>query len=344
MSDVFLRQLGVTSIDAWLGVGSGTHGAQTARVLESFERYLMNLNAEGAVAGVVVVGDVNSTLAAALAAAKLGIPVAHVEAGLRSGDRRMPEEINRVATDAIADLLLVSEPSGIVNLQQEGIAAGRIVYTGNVMLDTLVSHLESARNVDMPGRLGLKQGGFALATLHRPNNVDDPAQLGRVVRFLKRVGALLPVVFPVHPRTRSRLQEHGMWGDLQSDAKVVVMAPLGYVENLSLMAGARVVLTDSGGIQEETTYLDIPCLTLRSNTERPVTLTHGTNTLVGGDLDRALGIVEQVVSGTYKSGRPIVGWDGCAAERIVAALIEAWKPRHPVAGRKAESRFASAVS
>lgn len=322
MSDVFLKQLGIVKIDAYLGVGSGTHGAQTAGVLESFERYL--LDASRSVVGVVVVGDVNSTMAAALAAVKLGIPVAHVEAGLRSGDRTMPEEINRVVTDAVADLLLVSEPSGLMNLSREGVPTHKIVYTGNVMLDTLAAHLPAARRLGMANRFGTAPKRFALVTLHRPNNVDEPARLGRVVRFLKQVGASLPVIFPVHPRTRARLQEHGLWDDLQSDARVVVTAPLGYQENLSLIADARLVLTDSGGIQEETTYLGVPCVTLRTTTERPVTVTHGTNTLVGDNLDYAMQLVVQVLSGGYKTGKPIDGWDGCAAERIVKALLHAW--------------------
>jgi UDP-N-acetylglucosamine 2-epimerase (non-hydrolysing) len=334
MSDVFLRQLGVTGIDAFLEAGSGSHAVQTARVLESFERYLMEVRQQ--VRGTVVVGDVNSTLAAALAAVKLGIPVAHIEAGLRSGDRTMPEEINRILTDAMAELLLVSEPSGLENLKREGITGHKVVYTGNVMLDTLAAHLPAARDRDMAGRLGFKPGAFALATLHRPNNVDGQVQLGRVVRFLKRVGAVLPVIFPVHPRTRARLQEYGLWGDLQSDGHVLAMAPLGYEENLSLMAGARVVLTDSGGIQEETTYLGVPCLTLRPNTERPVTVTHGTNMLVGEDLDLAERLIERIRAGHYKTAKPIDGWDGKAAERIVSALIRAWGSSGTPGGVRAE--------
>jgi UDP-N-acetylglucosamine 2-epimerase (non-hydrolysing) len=269
-----------------------------------------------------VVGDVNSTMACTLAAAKLGIPVAHVEAGLRSFDRSMPEEINRVVTDALADLLLVSEPAGEENLRREGVADGRIRYVGNVMIDTLVRELPAARALGVPASLGLAPSGYAYVTLHRPSNVDDPRRLGRVVEMLRALGGRLPVVFPVHPRTRERLRAAGLEAALAGAPGVRALEPLGYRESLGLMAGARLVLTDSGGVQEETTHLGVPCLTLRPNTERPVTVSLGTNTVVGEEIERVLPLVEEVLAGRGRKGRPIPGWDGHAAERVAAALAE----------------------
>jgi UDP-N-acetylglucosamine 2-epimerase (non-hydrolysing) len=275
LSDVFFAQLGIRKPDAHLEAGSGTHGQQTAKVLEAFEAFLLKSSPRPD--AVMVVGDVNSTIAAALAAAKLGIRVVHLEAGLRSFDRAMPEEINRLATDAISDLLLVSEPEGEVNLRREGVPPERVRYVGNVMIDTLAHHLEAARA--RPARVPVD---YALVTLHRPSNVDARESLTAVAEFLASIAARIRVVFPVHPRTRARLEEFGLFAGLEA-AGVVILGPQGYIENLGLMAGARMVLTDSGGIQEETSYLGLPCLTLRENTERPSTVTHGTNTLVGRD-------------------------------------------------------------
>jgi UDP-N-acetylglucosamine 2-epimerase (non-hydrolysing) len=327
MSDVFFQQLGIRTPDVCLNVGSGTHGAQTARVLAAFEAYLLERATRPL--GVIVVGDVNSTVACALASVKLGIPVAHVEAGLRSFDRMMPEEINRVVTDAIADLLLVSEPSGEVNLAREGVPADRVRFVGNVMIDTLVDQLPQAVALDMPARLGVADGGYALVTLHRPSNVDDPRRLGELVHFLETVADRLFVVFPVHPRTRGRLEAFGLAPRLARVARVRTLAPLGYRETLGLMARARVVVTDSGGMQEEASYLGVPCLTLRPNTERPVTVTHGTNTIVGDDLGLADKLVDDVLEGRYKSGGPIERWDGRAAQRIADAIAETWLAAAP---------------
>lgn len=322
MSEIFFRQLGIREPDVHLQVGSGTHGAQTARVMISFEEYLLSLPKPPA--GVVVVGDVNSTMATALVAVKLGIPVAHVEAGLRSFDRRMPEEINRLVTDAVADLLLVSEPDGLRNLANEGIDESKIRYVGNVMIDTLVHQLAEARTLDTGEALGLSEGGYALITLHRPSNVDTAERLADVVDFLRRLGAELPAVFPVHPRTANKLKEFGLRARLEDAPGIHLLEPLGYRENLGLMQGARLVITDSGGIQEETTFLGVPCVTLRPSTERPVTVTEGTNTVVGEDLERAWQVVSDILAGRYKSGQKVDGWDGRAAERVVDALIEAW--------------------
>jgi UDP-N-acetylglucosamine 2-epimerase (non-hydrolysing) len=320
LSQVFFDQLGIPAPDVHLGAGSGAHGAQTAKILAAFEAYL--LAADPRPAGVVVVGDVNSTLAASLAAVKLGIRVAHVEAGLRSFDRTMPEEINRILTDAIADLLLVSEPSGEVNLRREGIQPERIRLVGNVMIDTLVHELSAARALDVPRAMGLAARPFVLVTLHRPSNVDAKESLERLVSFLGRLSGELDVVFPAHPRTRGRLEQHGLLERVQSCRGIRLVEPLGYRENLGLMAAARLAITDSGGIQEETSFLGVPCLTLRPNTERPVTVTDGTNTIVGADLARAEALVADVLGVRYKTGRPIALWDGHAAERVVEALLD----------------------
>ncbi|MEZ4393391.1 MAG: UDP-N-acetylglucosamine 2-epimerase (non-hydrolyzing) [Polyangiales bacterium] len=322
MSGVFFEELGIPAPDAHLNVGSGTHGAQTARVLEGFEAWLLERG--GAVRGVVVVGDVNSTMACTLAAAKLGVPVAHVEAGLRSFDRAMPEEINRMVTDSIADLLLPSEPAGVENLAREGVAASRVEFVGNTMIDTLAHQLPHARSLGVPASLGLSPGGYALVTLHRPSNVDAPARLAELVALLDRVSQRAPVVFPAHPRTRARLESAGLLDALRASGRVRLLEPLAYRQNLGLMADARLVLTDSGGIQEETTYLGVPCLTLRGNTERPVTVERGTNTLVGDDLALAERLVNEVLEGRYKAGGAIEGWDGRAAERVIKVLTERW--------------------
>jgi UDP-N-acetylglucosamine 2-epimerase (non-hydrolysing) len=322
MSAIFFEQLGIPTPTVHLGVGSGTHGQQTARILAAFEEHLMR--APEPSRGVIVVGDVNSTMAAALAAVKLGIPVAHVEAGLRSFDRSMPEEINRVVTDAVSDVLLVSEPSGMANLAREGAAPERIHYVGNVMIDSLVHCLEAARSLRMAERLGRARNGYAYVTLHRPSNVDAPEKLRRLVGFLGSVAKRLPVVFPLHPRTKQRLAEQGLTRALTANTGVNLVEAQGYLESLALMTGSRLAITDSGGVQEETSFLGIPCLTLRPNTERPATVTQGTNTVVADDLDGALGLVAAILDGRYKKGGSIEGWDGAAAGRIVTVLAKAW--------------------
>ena len=310
MSGIFFQQLQLPAPDVHLQVGSGPHGAQTGAIMQSLEAYILSLPRRPR--AVVVVGDVNSTMAATLVAAKLVIPVAHVEAGLRSLDRTMPEEINRVVTDALADLLLVSEPSGLDHLQAEGVAPDRVVYVGNVMIDSLVDQLPFARDLSMASRIDVAPNAYALVTLLRPSNVDAPGRLEALSEFLRTLSSHMPVVFPVHPRTRARLDGAGLLHD-----SVQLIDPLGYREFLSLLDTARVVVTDSGGLQEETSYLGIPCITLRKNTERPVTITRGTNQLVGDDLDKAL---LSALSAVRRSAPNIDGWDGLAAARIVAAL------------------------
>lgn len=321
MSSVFFEQLGIQQPDVCLDAGSGAHGSQTGRIMTAFEEYLL---ASPTPAGVVVVGDVNSTLACALVSVKLGIPVAHVEAGLRSFDRSMPEEINRVVTDAVSDLLFVSEPSGETNLAREGIAPERVRFVGNVMIDSVVYELAASQALDLPRRLNLPPKAFALVTLHRPSNVDIPEQLHRIVEFLMELSSRMTVVFPVHPRTGARLVEFGLLKCLQRSG-IRQLEPLGYREMLALMEQAQFVVTDSGGVQEETTYLGVPCVTLRSSTERPITITQGTNTVVGSDFELARRVIAEIDASTYKSGRPVDGWDGRAATRIADALIQSWQ-------------------
>lgn len=320
MSDVFFRQLRIPAPFVHLGVGSGSQGTQTARILVAFEELL--LSHDPSRAAVVVVGDVNSTMACTLAAAKLRVPVAHVEAGLRSFDRAMPEEINRVVTDAVADLLLVSEESGEMNLRREGIPDSRIRMVGNVMIDTLMAELDTARATATWSKYGLPDRGYVYVTLHRPSNVDDGERLRQILEVLNEIARSLPVLFPIHPRTRARIEEFKLATLMGSG--IIVTEPLGYHESVSLVDRARLVLTDSGGIQEESSVLGIPCLTLRANTERPATVVYGTNTIAGDDPQKVLPLVNEILSGRLQKGGPIPMWDGHAAERVVAALVEAW--------------------
>lgn len=315
MSEVFFRQLRIPTPDVELGIGSGTHGRQTGAMLAAVEQVLVERQPNW----VLVYGDTNSTLAGALAAAKLGIPVAHVEAGLRSFYRAMPEEINRVVTDSISDVLLVSEASGMENLRREGIAAEKTFFVGNVMIDSLVRFLEAARGLTLTADWGLEPSGYALVTMHRPSNVDDEVRLGLIVDTLERVAEGLPVVFPAHPRTVNRLKAAGLHERLASAGAVRLTQPLGYLEFLHLMDRAAVVLTDSGGIQEETTYLGVPCLTVRENTERPVTVEMGTNRLVALDPGRIPGLVAELNGRRPQASVPPL-WDGHAAARIVDVL------------------------
>ena len=328
MSDVFLREFELGRPHANLEVGSGSHGAQTARILERYEAHLVASRP----AACVVFGDVNSTVACALAAVKLGVPVVHVEAGLRSFDRTMPEEINRLLTDAIADLLLVSEPSGIANLLREGVSKAKVRHVGNIMIDTLLKTLPAAQAANAHVRFGMAPKGYGLVTLHRPSNVDDPERLGALLTLVRELSATLPLVFPVHPRTRAAAVKAGLGGLLDGSPRLRCVEPLPYLDNLSLMAGSRVVFTDSGGMQEETTALDVPCLTLRENTERPITLELGTSRLVGNDPGRIRQAFGEVMDGRWPHARPIPLWDGRTAGRIAGELARLL--RAPIPGEE----------
>lgn len=321
MSDLFFRQLGIPEPDVNLGVGGGSHAAQTAAIMTAFEPVFLEHKPDA----VLVVGDVNSTIACGLVAVKLGAKLIHVEAGLRSFDRTMPEEINRLLTDSISDLLFCSEQSGVDNLRKEGIPAERIHFVGNVMIDTLLQHRERALALPVLADFGLSRGGYAVVTLHRPSNVDTPAALRAVMEVLGHAQQRLPVIFPIHPRTRKNLASFGLENRLAEMRNVRVVEPLGYLEFLCLMASARLVLTDSGGIQEETTILDVPCITLRENTERPVTCELGTNHLAGTDPVRVMKVMDEVLSapsGPSSDRRPPL-WDGKAAHRITEVLASA---------------------
>ncbi|MDP6978446.1 MAG: UDP-N-acetylglucosamine 2-epimerase (non-hydrolyzing) [Myxococcota bacterium] len=312
MSDNFFRDLGIPAPDINLDVGSGTHGEQTAQVLMKFEGVLQAERPDV----VLVVGDVNSTLAATIAAVKLGIPVAHVEAGLRSGDRAMPEELNRLMTDAVATWLFTTEPEADANLLREGVAPSRVHFVGNVMIDTLLANLERAKQLDTLERLGLQPGEYCLLTLHRPSNVDDPERLANLFGALEKISARVPIVFPVHPRTAGALRE--MLGG--RELKLQLVEPQDYLDFIRLMSEARLVLTDSGGIQEETTALGTPCFTLRDSTERPVTISHGTNTMVGADPKVILREVFRALDGDSKRGNVPELWDGQTAGRVADVL------------------------
>ncbi len=309
MSQVFFEELGLPKPDIYLGIGSDTHAKQTARIMTAFEDICQQHQPEL----VIVSGDVNSTLAAALVASKLLIPVAHVEAGLRSFDRTMPEEVNRVLTDHISDYLFTTEPDGDENLLKEGIDAQKIHRVGNCMVDTLLKHVDRAIH-DAPWQnFNLTPHNYALLTLHRPSNVDERETFTALMATISSVAEHMPIVFPVHPRTHSRIAE---WG-IQTPKAIRLVEPLPYLTFLGLMARAKCVLTDSGGIQEETTALGIPCLTLRWNTERPITVTSGTNQLVGTDSKMIAESVNKIMNGTWKTGQRPPLWDGQASSRIV---------------------------
>ncbi len=329
MKDAFFRQLHIPEPDIDLGVGSGTHAVQTAEIMRRFEPVVDELTPDL----VLVVGDVNSTIACALVATKKGIAVVHVEAGLRSGDRRMPEEINRVLTDQISDLLFTTEPDGESNLLREGVASDRIHFVGNVMIDTLLANRGRAvpagqTLAEIPG-FAEDPAGFGVLTLHRPSNVDDPLVLRRLLETLADISERLPLVFPIHPRTRARIADAGL-SPLLEQSRIGLTEPLGYLQLLGLMSEARVVLTDSGGLQEETTALGIPCITLRENTERPITVSQGTNTIVGTNVQKIRACFDDIMANGGKAGRVPALWDGHAAERV-AEVIVGWANRQATA-------------
>jgi len=320
MSRLFFDQLGIPRPDINLEVGSASHAVQTAEIMKRFEPVLAERDPDL----VLVVGDVNSTIACALVAAKRHVPVAHVEAGLRSFDRRMPEEINRVLTDAVSDFLFVTEPSGLRNLEAEGIPEDRVHFVGNVMIDTLLASLQKARESRVLEDLGLSPRTYAVMTLHRPSNVDDRRVFEGIFGTVRRIAEDMPVVFPAHPRTRKNMERFGHLGaGGEGLGAVRVTEPLGYLDFLRLMAEARLVLTDSGGIQEETTILKVPCLTLRESTERPVTVEVGCNQVVGTDPQRILSAYRKVTGAEAFTCETPEKWDGHAAERIADVLVSA---------------------
>lgn len=314
MSSVFFDELGMPQPDVYLGVGSGTHAQQTARMMTAFEPVCLERRPKL----VIVAGDVNSTLACALVAAKLSLPVAHIEAGLRSFDRSMPEEINRVLTDHISELLFTSEPGGTKNLLREGVDSRKIHFVGNCMIDSLRSHLEAARARTPWAQFNVHPKAYGLVTLHRPSTVDDPETLDEIRRALKEVGRIIPLLFPVHPRTQKQIVSLG-----QDWAPVRFIEPLGYLDFLGLMAEARLVLTDSGGIQEETTALGVPCITMRNNTERPVTIEVGTNRIAGTAGEKIISACRDALTLGSRGYQIPELWDGHASQRVID-VIQKW--------------------
>lgn len=316
MSDAFFSDLDLPEPDVYLGVGSGSHAAQTAAVMKQFEPVVLQQKPDW----VLVVGDVNSTLACALVCVKLGVKVAHVEAGLRSRDRTMPEEINRLLTDQVADMLFTPSADANENLLAEGISAERIRLVGNVMIDSLYKNLERSRQSRIRQTLEVDDQNYAVLTLHRPSNVDDAHTFGRILGALEKISETLPIVFPVHPRTRKTITELGFGERVEKIEGLRLVDPLGYIDFLNLYSGAQLVLTDSGGIQEETSVLGIPCITLRENTERPITVTMGTNTIAGTDTNK---VIDAAFAALKRTTRPTINiplWDGHAADRILDAL------------------------
>jgi len=321
MSKIFFEELELPKPDFYLGVGGGSHAVQTAAIMVEFEKILMAESPDL----VIVVGDVNSTIACTLVAKKMNIKVAHVESGLRSFDRAMPEEINRILTDAISDYLFISESSGVDNLLKEGVSKDKIFLVGNVMIDSLVNNAAKIAASPILGSMGLKTGGYILTTLHRPSNVDEKDSLTRIVHILNKYAEKHKIVFPVHPRTRSKMETFGLSGEISPN--ILLCDPIGYTDFLSLMEHAALILTDSGGIQEESTYLGVQCVTLRNNTERPVTVELGTNHLIGTDIGKVDQAMQAILDGQVKKGTIPPLWDGKAASRICAQLTGLLKNR-----------------
>jgi UDP-N-acetylglucosamine 2-epimerase (non-hydrolysing) len=318
MSDAFFQDLGLPNPDINMEVGSSSHAVQTANIMVKFEQILIEEKPDW----IIVVGDVNSTLAAVLVSSKMGIKSAHVEAGLRSFDRSMPEEINRIITDAVANLLFTPSPDADENLLNEGVSPDRIKRVGNVMIDTLVSNLERARRCRVQELFGMKEKDYVFVTLHRPSNVDDIFALSSIIEHLMRLSERIPVIFPMHPRTGNNISNFGLQKRIKDSKRLIICNPLGYHDTIGLVDKARLVLTDSGGLQEETTFLNIPCLTLRPNTERPITITQGTNRLTSlTSLDKDINVV--IDSGDLLPRKAPEFWDGHTAERIIRILVAA---------------------
>lgn len=318
MSGSFFRDLELSKPDIFLGIGSGTQAVQTAKIMVEFERVCLKNKPDL----VIVVGDVNSTLACSLTAAKLCIPIAHVEAGLRSFDRAMPEEVNRVITDHVSDLFFTTCEDANNNLKREGVSNKKIFFVGNVMIDTLEKLKVKSEESLVLEKIGVRKNGYVVLTLHRPSNVDDKKTLRNMFEAFRDLGKHIPLVFPVHPRTLKQINRFGINFDSKS---IKLMEPLGYLDFMKLYMDSKFVLTDSGGIQEETTYLGIPCLTLRSNTERPITVSEGTNTLVGNNRNKILRESLRILKGKYKIGKKPKLWDGRTAQRIVKILIKKFR-------------------
>jgi UDP-N-acetylglucosamine 2-epimerase (non-hydrolysing) len=316
MSKLFFEDLELPKPDIYLGVGSGTHAEQTAKIMIEFEK-ICETNKPDLV---VVVGDVNSTAACSMVASKMWIPIAHVEAGLRSFDRKMPEEINRIITDSLSEYLFVTEKSGITNLVNEGIAQTKIHFVGNVMIDSLVYYLRKDNPSPILNEMNLKPKDYVLVTLHRPSNVDNPDNFTKIISAFKEIQKDIQIVFPIHPRTQKNIEKFGLKEEINKFENLKLIQPVGYIDFMKLMVNCGFVMTDSGGIQEETTYLGIPCLTLRENTERPSTVEIGTNTIVGNDTEKITGLAEKIVAGSWKQGEIPELWDGQTAERIVSVL------------------------
>ncbi len=321
MSDAFFQDLEIPAPDYNLGVGSGSHSEQTAKIMIEFEKICLKEKPDL----VVVVGDVNSTIACALVAKKMLIKVAHVEAGLRSFDMSMPEEINRILTDAISDYLFVSEESGVQNLKKEGINGNKLFFVGNVMIDSLLQNYDKIQKNEITKKLGLKDKAYAVLTLHRPSNVDNKEILSRLLNCFDKIPKKIKIVWPIHPRTRNNLEQFGLKTKVENMKNILLTEPLSYLNFLSLISHSAFVLTDSGGIQEETTFLKIPCITLRENTERPSTITIGSNVLVGNDEKVILKQINNILGGTKKDSLIPPLWDGQTSERIIRCLLEQMK-------------------
>ncbi len=317
MSKIFFKDLGMPEPDIHLDVGSHSHAVQTAKIMIEFEKIILQEKPSA----IIVVGDVNSTIACALVAKKLFIPIIHVEAGLRSFDQRMPEEINRILTDGLSDLLFTTEKTAEINLKKEGIDSKKIFFVGNVMIDSLIENIEKTKNLQYYKKFDLKESDYALMTIHRASNVDNKEMLEKIIDIFVHIQKKIKLFFPMHPRTKKNLEKFNLIDQLKKE-NIIFSEPLGYLEFLDLMNHSRFILTDSGGIQEEASFLKIPVLTLRENTERPITIEQGTNTLVGNDFDKINFLVDDILTNQYKKGKNIEKWDGDASKRIVKIIKE----------------------